>query len=92
MGEILEVDLTQLRGVADHVMSAADSVAEMRWPALDADELRGSVVGGIAAPVLIAARLDDVVANMRGWAVAAHLSADAFERAEHRNAGRIDPP
>jgi hypothetical protein len=90
MGENLEVDPTQLRGVADRVMSAADSVAEMRWPALDPDELRGSSVGGIAAPVLIAARLDDVVANMRGWAVAAHLSADAFERAEHRNAGRID--
>jgi hypothetical protein len=90
MGEILDVDLNELRGVADRVMSAADSVAGMRWPALDPDELRGSAVGGIAAPVLIAARLDDVVANMRGWAVAAHLSADAFERAEHHNAGRID--
>lgn len=90
MEERLEVDLSHLREVADHVMSAADSVAEMRWPALDPDELRGAAVGGIAAPVLIAARLDDVVANMRGWAMAAHLSADAIERAERRNAGRID--
>lgn len=89
MGSKAEVDLAQLREVADHVMSAADAVAEMRWPALDADELRGSAVGGIAAPVLIAAKLSDVVANMRGWAVAAHLSADAFERAEGHNAARF---
>jgi hypothetical protein len=89
MGEILEVDLTQLRGVADHVMSVADSVAEMRWPTLDADELRGSAVGGIAAPVLIAARLNDVIANMRGWAMAAHMSADAFEGAEGRSTVRF---
>jgi hypothetical protein len=54
--------------------------------------LRGSAVGGIAAPVLIAARLNDVIANMRGWAMAAHLSADAFERAESRNAGRVNGP
>jgi hypothetical protein len=46
-------------------------------------------VGGIAAPVLIAARLNDVLATMRGWAVAAHMSADALERADRRNGERF---
>jgi hypothetical protein len=89
MGEIAEVDLTQLRMVADQVMAAADEIAEMRWPALDPDELQGSAVGRIAAPALIAARLIDVVANMRGWATAARMSADAFERADRRNGERF---
>ena len=80
MGEIAEVDLKQLRGVADRVMAAADAIAEMRWPTLDPDDLPGSAVGNIAAPVLVAARLSDVVAKMRGGALAAHMSADAFER------------
>jgi hypothetical protein len=89
MGEITEVDLTQLRTVADHVMASAEKIAEMHWPSLDPDELRGSAVGGIAAPVLIAARLNDVLATMRGWAVAAHMSADALERADRRNGERF---
>lgn len=89
MGGRTEVDLANLRAVADQVMRSADEVAEMRWPALDADDLNGSVVGRIAAPDLVAARLSDVVADMRGWAVAAHMSAAAFERAEVRNADRF---
>jgi hypothetical protein len=89
MGEIAEVDLTQLRAVADHVTEAADAIAEMRWATLDPDDLPGSTVGRIAAPVLVAARLADVVANMRGWAVAAHMSADAFERTDIRNGERF---
>jgi hypothetical protein len=89
MGRRTEVDLGQLRTVADHVMQAADTIAEMRWPTLDPDDLPGSAVGNIAAPVLVAARLTDVVANMRGWALAAHMSADAFERADRRNGQRL---
>jgi hypothetical protein len=89
MGEIAEVDLTQLHAVADRVMQAAEAIAEMRWPTLDPDELQGSAVGNIAAPVLVAARLTDVVANMRGWALAAHMSADAFERADASNGERF---
>jgi hypothetical protein len=84
-----EVDLTQLRTVANHVMQAADVIAEMRWPGLDPDDLQGSAVGRIAAPDLIAARLTEVVGNMRGWAVAAHMSVDALERADHRNGERF---
>jgi hypothetical protein len=86
------VDLTGLRAVADHVTAAADAIAEMRWPGMDADELNGSAVGRIAGPDLVAARLTDVVANMRGWALAAHMSADAFDRAERRNAVRTNGP
>jgi type II secretory pathway component PulM len=91
MGEIVEVDLTQLRAVANRVMNAAEQIAQMRWPTLDPDDLEGSATGSIAAPVLVAARLTDVVANMRGWALAAHMSADAFERADHRNGERLGP-
>jgi hypothetical protein len=90
MGGRTEVDLTQLRTVADKVMQAADAIAEMRWPGLDSDGLHGSAVGRVAAPDLVAARLTDVVANMRGWALAAHMSADALERADHRNGERFD--
>ena len=91
MGEIVEVDLTQLRAVANRVMGAAEQIAQMRWPALDPDDLTGSAVGNIAARVLVAARLTEVVANMRGWALAAHMSADAFERADRRNAETLGP-
>jgi hypothetical protein len=90
MGGRTEVDLGQLRTVADHVTRAADTIDEMRWPTLDPDALQGSAVANIAAPVLVAARLTDVVANMRGWALAAHMSADAFERADRRNGERLD--
>lgn len=91
MGEIVEVDLTRLRAVADRVMETAEHIAQMRWPTLDPDDLQGSAVGNIAAPVLVAARLTEVVANMRGWAVAARMSADAFERADRRAGERLGP-
>ena len=89
MGEIVEVDLTQLRAVANRVMESAERIAQMRWPTLDPDDLSGSAVGNVAAPVLVAARLTEVVANMRGWAVAAHMSADAFERTDRSNGERL---
>jgi hypothetical protein len=89
MGGRTELNPTELRAVADRVFAAAQQIAEMRWPTLAPGELAGSAVCGIAAPELVAARLTDVVANMRGWAVAANASADAFERAEHGNADRF---
>jgi hypothetical protein len=92
MGGHTEVDVTQLRSVADRVLEAAGAIAGMHWPALHPDDLQGSAVAGIAAPDLVAARLTDVVANMRGWALAAHMSADAFERSDFRNASRLDRP
>jgi hypothetical protein len=89
MGGNTEVDLAALRSVADHVTEAADSIAEMQWPALPLSELKGSSTGSVPAPDLIAAKLTDVVANMRGWAVAARMAADAFERADRRSADRF---
>ena len=91
MGEVVEVDPARLRAVANRVLAAAEQVAQMRWPTLDPEELPGSAVGHIAAPVLVAARLTEVVAAMRGWAVAAHMSVDAYERAERGNGERFDP-
>ena len=91
MGGRTEVDLTQLRTVANHVMQAAEAIAEMRWSGLDPDDLQGSAVGRVAAPDLVGARLHDVVANMRRWAVAAHMSADALERADLRNGNNFRP-
>jgi hypothetical protein len=89
MGEIVEVDLSQLRAVANSVMESAEQIAQMRWPTIDPDDLQGSAVGNVPAPVLVAARLTDVVANMRGWALAARMSADAFERADRGNGQRL---
>ena len=89
MGGNTEVDLDALRAVADHVTNAANAIAEIHWPALPADELPGSTVGTVPAPDLIAAKLIDVIANMRGWAVAARMAADAFERADSRSADRF---
>ena len=89
MGGSTEVDLAGLRDVADRVLAAATAIGEMGWPALDPDDLRGSAVGGVPAPVLIAARLNEVVANMRGWALAAQMSAAAVEEAEQRSLQRF---
>lgn len=89
MGEITEVDVRQLRTVADRVSEAAELVVQMRWPQLDPDELAGSVVGSVAVPVMVAALLTELAAEMRGWALAARRSADAFECAEAHNADRV---
>ena len=90
--ENTEVDLGELREVADRVIEAADAIAEIDWPTLPADALDGAAVGRVPAPDLIAAKLTDVIANMRGWAVAARMSADAFERADGRGAQRFGRP
>ena len=91
MGGRTEVDLAKLRTVADHVMQAADVIAEMRWPGLDPNDLHRSAVGRAAAPDLVAARLTEVVANIRGWALAAHMSADALERVDRHNGDQFRP-
>jgi hypothetical protein len=91
MGGNTEVDLSAVRAVAEHVTEAADAIAEMHWPTMPIDELKGSRTGSVPAPDLIAAKLTDVIANMRGWAVAARMAADAFERADRRSADRFPP-
>ncbi|WNG90962.1 hypothetical protein [Mycobacterium sp. ITM-2016-00318] len=89
MGGNTEVDLDALRAVADHVTQAADAIAEIHWATVPSAELAGSTVATVPAPDLIAAKLADVIANMRGWAVAARMAADAFERADSRSADRF---
>lgn len=89
MGEITEVDPGGLRATADRVMHAADSIAGISWPALNPDELPGSSMARSAPSDLVAARLAEVVADMRGWAQAARSSADAFERADGEAARRL---
>jgi hypothetical protein len=89
MGGNTEVDLQALRAVADHVTEAADTIAEMHWPTITAGALTGSAVGAVPAPDLVAAKLSDVIANMRGWAVAARMAADAFEHADKGSADRF---
>ncbi|KUI42846.1 hypothetical protein AU198_07070 [Mycobacterium sp. GA-1199] len=89
MGEIVEVDVSQLRTVANRVMTAADQIVEMRWPELNPDELPGAAVADVAATGSVAPGLAEVVADMDGWALAARISADAFERAELRTADRV---
>ncbi|KUI23265.1 hypothetical protein AU193_00405 [Mycobacterium sp. GA-1285] len=88
MGEIVEVDVAQLRTVADRVRSAAHRIAEIPWPELSPDELRGAAVAEAAATGR-APGFAEVVVSMRGWALAARSSADAFERAEQRNGDRL---
>lgn len=89
MGGNTEIDLGALRAVADQVTEAADAIAQMHWPTMPSDELEGAAVSRVPAPALIAAKLTDVIANMRGWAVAARMAADAFERTDQRSADRF---
>jgi hypothetical protein len=89
MGEIMRVDLDQLRAIADRVWDTAGDIDEMPWPALDPDALSGSAVAGVTSPIHIEAELADVVANMRGWAMAARLSADALEHADREHGERL---
>lgn len=91
MGEIAHVDLDRLRTVADRFQAAADDVAGMGLPALDQDQLPGSVVGAVVAADLIASRIGDVVASLNGWALAAQTSAEAFQHADEANSERFAP-
>jgi hypothetical protein len=85
----LTVDLTQLRAAAGRVEAAVDAIRRLRLPGLRDEDLPGSAVGGSAAPALVAARLDDLLAQLAGWASTARTSAGAFEQAERDSAARI---
>lgn len=89
MGEILRVDLDRLRTVADRVWASAEEIGGMQWPGPDPGALAGSATAGSVSPTVVTAQLEDVVADMRGWVLAARDAADAFERADHDGGGRI---
>ena len=91
MAEIpFTVDLTRLRAVADRVDRSADAITRFRFAGLHDEDLAGSAVAAIASPALVAARFDDVVTRMQGWAAAARMSASAFETAEQNGVARLD--
>jgi hypothetical protein len=93
MAEIpLTVDVIGLHDVATRVEQAAEVIAGFRFAGLPGSELTGSAVAGVAAPGLIAARLGDVPADLRGWAAAARTSAGAFEAAEQNGVARLGTP
>lgn len=91
MGEIAHVDLDRLRAVADSFWSAAADVAAMQWPTLDSDALPGSAVSALSVPAMIAGRLDELVADLGDWAMAARRSAEAFAHADAVNGQRFGP-
>ena len=88
----LTVDLTRLRAVATRVERAAEEVDRCRFTWLPDTALAGSAVAGVAAPELIAARLDDLVTDLRDWAATARRAAGAFEAAEQNSVARLDRP
>ena len=89
MGEIAHVDLDRLRAVAADFCAAADDVAALRLPAVQAGALPGSAVDALARSELIAGQLADVSESLTGWALAARESAEAFERADAGNGQRF---
>ncbi|MCV7225219.1 DUF7162 family protein [Mycolicibacterium komossense] len=88
----LTADLPRLRVVANRVDRAADAIDRYRCAGLHAEDLAGSAVGGIAAPAVVAVRLEDVVGQLRGWATAARIAASAFATAEQNSMARLDRP
>lgn len=91
MGEIAHVDLDRVRAVADSFWSAAADVAAVQWPTLDSDALTGSAVGALPVPVMITGQLDDLIADLNNWAMAARTSAEAFQHADAANGQRFGP-
>ncbi|SEH76283.1 hypothetical protein SAMN04489835_3794 [Mycolicibacterium rutilum] len=89
MGEIVELDVRQLRTVAERVTGAAGRIAEMPWPSLDPDALTGAASAEVTETAAVATRLAGVVADMRAWAASARTAADAFDDAEHRTGDRF---
>jgi hypothetical protein len=89
MGGRTEVDVSALRAAADSVTQAADALSEIRWPTVPSDAMPGSAVSRSGAPDRFATRAGALAATLRAWAAQARGTADAFERTEHGNAGRL---
>ncbi|TRW78974.1 hypothetical protein FK535_23505 [Mycolicibacterium sp. 018/SC-01/001] len=89
MGEITRVDVERLRQLADRIAAIADDIEALRCPALDGAALPGSAVADVAGAPALADEFDDMVAGLRGWALAARRSAEAFEDADRDSGGRL---
>jgi hypothetical protein len=91
MGEIASVDLGRVRDLADRVSTAASEAADLRWPPLHPDELRGSAVSAVMASRPAEDRLAHIVTGLREWVTATRRSADAFEHTDTANGERFTP-
>ena len=89
MGEIASVDVDRLRRLADAISTAAAEIADARWPELEPDGLRGSVVGESVRRGPVGEHVRDVAEGLREWAAAARTAAAAFERADAVNGERF---
>ena len=91
MGDFTRVDVDRLRGVADRVWAIADEIGALPCPALDPGALPGSRVAVSQADSMsaVVAELEDVVAGLRGWALAARGAAEEFERADRDGGDRL---
>lgn len=89
MGEITRVDLQRLVELADRIAAMADDVEALRCPTLDSSALPGSAVAGVAAAPALVDEFDDMVAGLRGWALAARRSAQEFDRADRAGGDRL---
>ncbi|MBX7453001.1 hypothetical protein GR927_33895 [Mycolicibacterium sp. 3033] len=94
MGEITreavtKVDVDRLRGLADRIAAIADDVEALKCPTLDAAALPGSAVAAVTAEPALSDEFDDMVAGLRGWALAARRSAEAFEEADRAGGDRL---
>jgi hypothetical protein len=83
------VDLDRLRTVANRVERSADALRRFRFAGLDADELRGSEVGPLTRPALVAARLDELIDAISAWAGAARAVGGRIDEADENTADRL---
>ena len=85
MGET-SVPLGALRVGAEGIDRTAQLIAELDWPAIEPTALAGAALTAVVTSARLTARVDDVVADLRAWAVAAHAAAAELERADLRAA------
>lgn len=89
MGEITRVDLQRLIELADRITGIADDIEALRCPTLDPSALPGSAVADVAGVAALVDEFDDMVAGLRGWALAARRSAEAFDSADRAGSDRL---
>lgn len=85
----LTVDLIRLRAVADRVDGSADAIGRFRFAGLPDGSLPGSAVAAVASPTVVAARFDDLLADLSRWAAAGRMAAGAFDAAEQNGVARL---
>ena len=88
MGET-SVPLGALRVGAERIDRTAQLIDELDWPAIEPTALAGAALTAAVSSARLTAFVDDVVDDMRAWAVAARTAASELERADLRSAHRL---